>query len=93
MFYLPGWGDARTRILMMVGGGVLVAVLVVAPAMCLLQKSGYLAALLTWAVSVAAAGAIILLVGGVFELLVSGGKDAEKSMGHKQETERFLQNQ
>lgn len=92
-FYLPGWGDAQVRILMVVGAGVLVAILVVAPLMCALQKSGYLAAVLTWAASVAAAAAVILLVGGVFELLVSGGKDAEKSMGRKQDMEKFLQNQ
>jgi hypothetical protein len=92
--YLPKiWGDAQLRLAILVGGPVLVSMLIIAPLMSVLQKGGYIAALFSWAVSVGAAALIIVLVGAVFDMVASGGKDAEKTLQYKQDMERFLQNQ
>lgn len=92
--YLPGaWNDPKLRLLILAGGPVLVSLVVVVPLMCAVQKTGYIEALFTWALSVGAAALIILLVGAVFDMVASGGRDAEKSLRHKQDMEKFLQSQ
>ena len=71
--------------------GVVVAVAVVAPLMCVLQRARYGAALLTWVLSLAAAAAVIFLVSAAFDALRSGGRDAQRSTDWKNEVEKFTE--
>jgi hypothetical protein len=73
-----------------VGTPVIVSLLMVMPLACLIQRSGFMAAFLTWLISVAALAAIMLLISAGFDAFNSGGLQAEKSRMHKQELEQFI---
>jgi len=75
----------------LLAAGVAVAVAVVAPLICALQRARYGAALLTWVLSVAAAAAVIFLVSAAFDALRSGGRDAKRSTDWKNEVEKFTE--
>lgn len=73
-----------------IGVPVLVAMLGVMPLTCLIQRCGFLAAFITWLISVAALAALIILVSAGFDAFNSGRGRAEKSRMHKQEIEQFI---
>lgn len=72
------------------GVPAVVGLIVVIPLECLIQRSGFLAAFMTWLISVAALAAIILLISAVFGAFRSGREQAEKSKAHMQEIEQLI---
>jgi len=64
--------------------------MVVMPLVCLIQRSGFMAAFMTWLISVAALAAIIFLISAGFDAFSSGRAQAEKSKVHKQEIEQLI---
>jgi len=73
-----------------VGVPVFVSLMGVMPLACLIQRAGFIAAFMTWLISVAALVAIILLISAGFQAFSSGREQAEKSRVHKQEIEQFI---
>ncbi|MDP2990447.1 MAG: hypothetical protein Q8O57_07775 [Kiritimatiellota bacterium] len=73
-----------------VGVPVVVSLVVVMPLVCLIQRAGFMAAFMTWLISVAALAAIILLISAGFDAFNSGREQAEKSKVHKQEIEQLI---
>jgi len=72
--------------------GVPVAVLLMGamPLACLIQRTGFMAAFMTWLISIAALAALVLLISAGFDAFSSGREQAEKSKMHKQEIEQFI---
>jgi uncharacterized membrane protein len=89
--YLPAWNNPEYRLWILIGVPVAVALLLVAPFMGLFQKANYMAAVMTWVLSVAGAALVVLLVGALFDSFASGSRDAEKEKTHKQEIEQIQQ--
>ena len=87
MLYLPLWDTAEWRVWILVGAGLLASFVLVIPLMCLLQRTGYIAALLAWFSSVAAMAVVILLVGIAFDATASGSRSADKGAARKQQIE------
>ena len=75
-----------------VGVPVVVSLMVVMPLVCLIQRAGFMAAFMTWLISVAALAALILLINAGFDAFSSGSEQVEKSKVHKQEIERLIGN-
>ncbi|MBU1734275.1 MAG: hypothetical protein KJ692_03455 [Verrucomicrobia bacterium] len=73
-----------------VGVSVVVLLMVVMPLVCLIQRAGYMAAFMTWLISVAALAALILLISAGFDAFSAGREQAEKSKVHKQELEQLI---
>lgn len=73
-----------------VGAPVIVSLMVVMPLVCLIQRAGFMAAFMTWLISVAALAALVLLISAGFDAVSSGRKQAEKSKVHKQEVEQLI---
>ena len=73
-----------------VGVPVVASLMVVMPLICLIQRAGFMAAFMTWLISVAALAALILLISAGFDAFSSGRKHAEKSEVHKQEIEQLI---
>jgi hypothetical protein len=89
--YLPDLNDPPYRLWVLIGVPVAVGLLLVAPFMCLFQKATYLAAIVTWALSVAGAACVVLLGGAMFDSFASGSKNADKEKAHRQEIEQIQQ--
>ena len=89
--YLPAWNHPQYKLWILIGVPAAVGLLLVAPFMGLFQKAGYIAAVMTWALSVAGAVLVVLLVGAMFDSFASGRRDAEKEKAHKQELEQLQQ--
>jgi hypothetical protein len=87
--YLPAWEDPGLRRWIWIGVPVLVSLIVVIPLTCVLQKSNVLAALLTWALGLGAAVAVLLLVGAIFTAIQSRQGDIERGKARKQEVEEL----
>ena len=87
--YLPAAGDPQYRLWVLVGVPVAVGLLLVAPSMCLFQKATFMAAVMTWALSVAGAVLVVLLVGAMFDSFASGSGNAGKEKLHRQEVEQI----
>lgn len=83
--YLPG--AARW---MLISAPVIVALVIVLPLTCLIQRAGFMAAFMTWVISIAALAALILMISAAFDAFSSGREQAEKSRIHKQEIEQFI---
>jgi hypothetical protein len=73
-----------------VGVPVIVALMVVLPLVCLIQRAGFMAAFMTWLISVAALAALILLISAGLDAFSTGRDQAEKSKVHKQELEQLI---
>ena len=73
-----------------VGVPVVVSLMVVMPIVCLIQRAGFMAAFMTWLISVAALAALILLISAGFDAFNSGREQAGKSKVHKQEIEQLI---
>ena len=73
-----------------VGVPVVVSLAFVIPLVCLIQRAGFMAAFMTWLISVAALVALMLLVSAGFDAFSSGREQAEKSKVHKQEIEQLI---
>lgn len=73
-----------------VGVPVVVSLMVVMPIVCLIQRAGFMAAFMTWLISVAALAALILLISAGFDAFSSGREQAGKSKVHKQEIEQLI---
>jgi hypothetical protein len=89
--YLPAWNNPQFKLWILIGVPVAAGLLLVAPFMVLFQKAGYIAAVMTWALSVAGAALVVLLVGALFDSYVSSHRDVEKEKAHKQELEQIQQ--
>jgi len=89
--YLPAWNNPSFQRWVLIGVPVAVGLLLVAPFMGLFQKAGYIAAVLTWALSVAGAVLVVWLVSALFEGFASGSRDAGKGKAHKQQLEQMIQ--
>jgi len=72
------------------GVPVIVSLMVVIPLVCLIQRAEFMAAFMTWLISVAALTALILLISAGFDAFSSGRAQAEKSKVHKQELEQLI---
>jgi len=88
--YLPAWNHPQYRLWILIGVPVAVGLLLVVPFMGLFQKASYIAAAMTWALSVAGAALVVLLVGAMFDSYMSGRRDAEQEKTRKQELERMI---
>ena len=73
-----------------VGVPMIVSLMMVMPLVCLIQRAGFMAAFMTWLISVAAMAAIILLISAGFDAFSSGREQAVKSKVHKQEIEQLI---
>jgi len=73
-----------------VGVPVIVLLTVVMPLGCLIQRAGFMAAFMTWLISIAALAALILLISAGFNAFSSGREQTEKSKVHKQEIEQLI---
>ena len=73
-----------------VGVPVVISLMVVMPFVCLIQRAGFMAAFITWLISVAALAAFILLISAGFDAFSSGREQAKKSKVHKQEIEQLI---
>lgn len=73
-----------------IGVPVVVSLIGVIPIVCLIQRAGFMAAFMTWLISVAALAALVLLISAGFDTFSSGRGQAEKSKVHKQEIERLI---
>ena len=89
--YLPAWNNPEYKLWILIGVPVAVALLLIAPFMGLFQKANYIAAAITWVLTVAGAALVVLLVGAMFDSFASGRRDAEKAKAHKQELEEIQQ--
>ena len=89
--YLPAWNHPPYQWWILIGVPVAVGLLLVAPFMGLFQKAGYIAAVMTWALSVAGAALVVLLVGALFDGFVSGSRSAGMGKAHKQQLEQIIQ--
>ena len=87
--YLPAWNHPQYKLWILIGVPVAVGLFLVAPFMGFFQKAGYIAAVMTWTLSVAGAVLVVLLVGALFSSFASGLHDAEKQKAHKQELEQI----
>lgn len=73
-----------------VGVPVVISLMVVMPLVCLIQRAGFMAAFMTWLISVAALAALILLISAGFDAFSTGREQAEKSKVHKHEIEQLI---
>jgi hypothetical protein len=85
--YGPPLADASLRFWAQAGAVAAVSVVVVAPMIGLLQRGGYIAALLTWAISFGAAIGVILLVSAAFDGIRAGGRSADRTRSHREDVE------
>jgi hypothetical protein len=89
--YLPAWSNPQFHWWILIGVPVAVGFLLVAPLMGLLQKAGYFAAVMSWALSVASAALVILLIGTLFDSFMSGSHSAGRGNAHKKQIEQMIQ--
>ena len=89
--YLPAWNNPEYRLWILIGVPLAVTLFLVAPFMGLFQKANYIAAVMTWALALAGAALVILLVGAMFGSFASGSRDADKEKAHKEEIEQIQQ--
>ncbi|MBI3987400.1 MAG: hypothetical protein HY343_10795 [Lentisphaerae bacterium] len=75
------------------GAAAAVMLVVVLPLTCWWLKGTYLSALMAWAISLAAAVAIVLAVHAVFSAVTAGRRDAQKSFDHKRDLNEFMNKQ
>lgn len=75
------------------GGSAAVLLVIIMPLACYLQKGKYIAALFSWVISIGAMIGVILLVRAGVDAFVSGSKQAEKAIIHKEKMEDFLDKQ
>ena len=87
--YLPDFNNPPYRLWVLIGVPVAVGLFLVAPFMCLFQKAMYISAVMTWALGVAGAAMVVLLVGSMFDSFVHGSRGADKGKAHRQEIEQI----
>ena len=56
----------------------------------LIQRAGFIAAFITWLISIAALATIILLISAGFDAFKSGREQTKKSKMYQQELEQFI---
>lgn len=89
--YLPVCNEPEYRLWTMIGVPLAVTLVLIAPFMGLFQKANYISAVVAWALAVAGAACVILLVGALFDSFASGSRDADKGKAHKEELEQIQQ--
>jgi len=89
--YLPLWETEALRVWILAGAGLIASLLLVIPLMCVIQRTNYLAATLTWFSSVAAVALAIVLVSYVFVGIAGGSRSAERGAERKRQIESFTE--
>ena len=87
--YLPLWRTETLRVWILVGASLIASLLLVIPSMCAIQRTKYLAAMLTWFISLATVALAIVLVGLVFDGIAIGSRSAERGTERTRQVESF----
>jgi hypothetical protein len=88
---LPQWNQAGLRLYILIASGAAASLLLAVPIICVVQKGNYLAALMTWLIGVGAFALTVAILGGIFQAVASGGRDAGRARERRQDFERVFQ--
>lgn len=89
--YLPLGQYESYRVAALIGTAVVAWLIIVVPLTCWLLRTGFFAALISWALSAAASAVVVLFVGMVFYGLAAGSRGAGRGLEHRKQIERVLE--